>query len=328
MPESKSKVLKKSRWWTALTALAAVVLGLSSLLFFLTPEEIKASLRDLDRTVFLLSLAVFLAGCVVTVFRWHACVGFRCNWWAAFHTMGVAHGANLLIPGRAGEPLRVFLLARLGVPAEFGVSGLVQERLADQILRVLFFGGALTLYQAEGEDTLLGRLLGLVLLTLVVTVLLIALVRGKKRVSRSMGSWLGRLPRVKSESVEKFVLETLTDLAGCMTRGEGRLALFWGFVAWVVLLWHTQLVLTSYFDSGTWAMACLILAFAPATSPTQPGIFHGVALGAMMLLGATRVPALQASIILHGIQMVIFGVWGVAGWLYLERFSRALGGED
>ena len=133
-----------------LSVVAAVVLGMSSLLIFLTPQEITDAFWHLDLRNFGLSLGLFLLGCLVTAERWRACLSYRATRSQAFHTMGICHAGNLLIPGRIGEPLRVFLLAELDVPAEYGTSGVVQERLADQLLRVLFIAAAIVLAGVGG----------------------------------------------------------------------------------------------------------------------------------------------------------------------------------
>lgn len=320
--------------WTVLSVVAAVVLGMSSLLIFLTPREITESFLHLDPKKFGLSLGLFLLGCLVTAERWRACLSYRATRGQAFHTMGVCHAGNLLIPGRIGEPLRVFLLAELDVPAEYGTSGVVQERLADQLLRVLFIAAAILLTGVGGGGELGSRLIGVTLATLVTVGVFVTVVKSRKSVARTLGVWLGRLPRLTQESVEKFTLRTLSDLGSAWTRPGGRLALFWGLIAWVAFALHTDLILSSFFTQNTLAYSCLILALSPATAATQPGLFHGMALGAMMMLGADKVPALQGAVVLHMVQMVLFTLWGTFSWFAIARVlrrratQRALGVED
>ena len=100
------------------------------------------------------------------------------------------------------------------------------------------------------------------------------------------------------------------------------MALLWGLAAWVAFTLHTDLILSSFFTGNTLAYSCLILALSPATAPTQPGLFHGMALGAMMMLGADKVPALQGAVVLHMVQMVVFTVWGTFSWFAIARVLR------
>ena len=302
--------------------MAAVVLGMSSLLIFLTPQQIFDAFLHLKLQEFWLSIALFLLGCLVTAARWRACLSYRATRSQAFHTMGVCHAGNLLIPGRIGEPLRVFLLAEMDVPAEYGTSGVVQERLADQLLRVMFIAAAILLADVGGGGELSSRLIGVSLATVVSVGVFVTVVKSRKAVARTLGVWLGRLPRLTSESVEKFVLRTLSDLGSAWTRPGGRVALLWGLAAWVAFTLHTHFILSSFFAGNTLAYSCLILALSPATAPTQPGLFHGMALGAMMMLGTDKVPALQGAVVLHMVQMVVFTVWGTFSWFAIARVLR------
>lgn len=236
--------------------------------------------------------------------------------------MGVAHAGNLLIPGRIGEPLRVFLLAELDVAPEYGTSAVVQERLADQVLRVVFLAATLVLTGMSGGGVLAWRMLAVTLATVTVFGLLVALIRNRKSVSESLGYWLGRLPRLNAQTVSSFVIRTLEDIARSGDRPGGRKALFWGFLSWLIFAVHTDLILRSFFPEQTLAFSCLILAFSPPTAPTQPGLFHGMALAAMMMLGAEQVPALQGAVVIHMMQMVVFTVWGVVSWFALGRRIR------
>jgi len=305
-----------------LSALGAVVLGMASLLIFLTPQQISEAFLELDRQDFAFSSLLFLLGCWITAERWRACLSYRASRWKSFHTMGVCHAANILIPGRAGEPLRVFLLAQLDVPAEYGTSGLVQERLADQVLRVVFVGATIMVVGVAGGEEMGSRLLGISLATAVSVGVIVTVVKSRKSVARTLGIWLGRLPKLTREVVEKFTLNTLTDLGAAWSRPGGKRALFWGLAAWVIFAFHTDLILASYFKHDTLAYALLILAFAPATAPTQPGLFHGMALGAMLMLGADKVSALQGAVVIHIMQMVVFSLWGLLSWFAIARALR------
>jgi lysylphosphatidylglycerol synthase-like protein len=302
-----------------LSVVAAVVLGMSSLLIFLTPQQIVDSFWHLQPREFGLSVAVFLIGCWITAERWRACLGYRASRWVAFHTMGVCNAGNLLIPGRIGEPLRVFLLAELDVPVEYGTSAVVQERLADQLLRVLFLAATILVADVGGGGELGSRLVGVTLATVVLVSLCVTVVKSRTAVARTLAIWISRLPKLTQESVESFVLRTLSDLGTAWSRPGGKTALFWGLLAWIVMAAHTELILASFFTKNTLACALLIMALSPTTAPTQPGLFHGMALGGMVIMGVDKVPALQAAVVIHMIQMVVFTLWGATSWFALAR---------
>lgn len=305
--------------WTLISVIAVVVIGMGSLLIFLTPTQIIEAFEDTKPHELGISMIFFVLGCWFMSERWRACFGYRAGRWEAVHTMGVANTGNILIPGRLGEPLRIYLLARLGVPAEYGTSALVQERLADWIFRAAFVAAAISLTGMENGEKLGSRLVGITLVSLAVGSLVVLIVRRRVAISRRVSKSLGKLPKLREESVQSFVLRLLNDLAECWTHPGGKAALFWGLVAWIAWTYHTKFVLDSFFPAHTLAMACLIQSFTPATAPTQPGLFHGMAVAGMMVLGADKVLALQAAVVIHMIQMLFMNLWGVFSWFAIDR---------
>ncbi len=312
---------------TVFSVIAAVSIGLGALLLFLTPRQIGEAFALTRPREMGLSMLFFFVGCWLMVERWRSCLSYRADRGKAFHTMGVCNAGNLLIPGRAGEPLRVYLLARLGVGAEYGTSALVQERLADWMLRVVFIGFAILLSNTGSGEELASRLVGSLLISLAVILVLVGLVRRRETVARLLGKSLGKLPRLQPDSVESFLQRMLKDLSEVWTHPGGRMAVLWGFLAWLVFSFHTKYVLDCFIDHDTLAMSFLLLALTPATAPTQPGFFHGFAVAAMLIFGAEKVPALQAAVVAHMIQMVVFSLWGIASWFAIDRML-ALDSED
>lgn len=297
----------------------ALVLGTSALLLFLTPRQIVESVRVVGWNSWLLSTLFFLLGCLAAALRWRACLNFRASFWPAFHSLGVANAGNLHIPGRVGEPLRVYCLARGGLEAQYGTSGVVQERLGDQILRVMFFALALVLGGMSDGGDVQARLLGIVGVTLALALALIFLIKIRSKVARVLGLWFSKLPKLTASGVEEFVLSMLTDLSESWRRPGGRSVLFWGLVSWLLFMLHTEQILQVFLPGQALALAAVVMATAPTTAPTQPGLFHGIAVAAMILFSAERTLALQATIVLHLTQTVLFSLWGMASWFVLMR---------
>lgn len=301
----------------------ALLLGTGSLLLFLTPAQILESVSLVSWQRLGQSYLFFLLGALAAVLRWRACLNFRVSTADAFHSVGVALGANLHIPGRVGEPLRVFCLTRRGLAAEYGTSGLVQERLWDQIFRVVFFAFALVLGGLSDGADLSARLTGIVVVTVGLLLALVFLIHFRERVSKVLGSWFGRIPKLSSEGVEGFVFTTLGDLAESRRRPGSPKALIWGLLCWGLFMIHTQLILEAFLPGDTLALAAVLMATVSPTAPTQPGLFHGVALATLLLFSADRTLALQAIIVLHLMQTLFFSVWAMTSWFILMRDEPA-----
>lgn len=305
--------------WTFLSMAAAVIAGMASLLLFLAPSDIVEAFQATGVSGLRVSIAFFFIGCWLTVERWRANLNFRVGRTECAHSMGVAHAGNLLIPGRVGEPLRVFALARLGVCPEVGTSALVQERLLDQVLRVVFVGLSLLIVGASFGGDLAQKLLLTASLAVIGLAGSVLLVRSRVSVSQRVGVWAGFIPRVRTETVSRYLLSTLDDLADNWSSSGSRKAVLWAFLAWLVFSVHYLAVLKLFFPERTLAMCFLMMAFSPVTAPTQPGVYHAMIAGALMMLGADKVPAIQVSVVLHMIQMVGFALWGGLSWVLLHR---------
>lgn len=305
--------------WTAVTVALALLAGTASLLIFLTPAEIRDSFAVMNPTALSYSMVFFFLGLILSVERWRACLNYRGTWWESFHTLGVASAGNIFIPGRIGEALRVFLLARRGVGAEYGSSGLIQERLGDQMLRVVFIAVVILTLGLSSGQSLGSRMWAVCTATAAAFAALILVVRHRREVSREAGRWIGKLPRLTPEMVSGYVDRTLDDLAHSWEHPGSKMAVVWGTLAWLAFTVHTMYVLEPFFGHDTLIMSLLIMALTPATAPTHPGVYHGLCLAALGILGVERIPALQAAIVLHMIQMVVYTVWGLFGWWLLQR---------
>ncbi len=302
-----------------LSAVLALLLGFGVLAYFIPPHEWIQALEEVPRPYLLGSVALFLMGCLTVSLRWRACLAYRIGYMEAFHSQGIAMGGNLLIPGRTGEPLRVYALARRGLPAEFATSAIVQERLADQLFRLLFFAAALMVGGAGGakEDTDF-RLLGIVLTTLALFGLLALMIRYKMAMADFSGRWLGRLPKVNADTVERFVRETLTDLATVWSRPGGPAAAGWGLLGWLFFLGHMMCLFPVFFGAKSLYFALIAMCFGSPTSAGKPGGYHLVNTAVLVAFSAGKAAALKAVVVIYLFQTLIYSLWGIVGWFALR----------
>ena len=304
------------------------MIGFGALAYFSPPSEWIAALGQVPRQNLALGGGLFACGCLSISIRWRACLSYRVSFLQAFHSQGIAMAGNLLIPGRSGEPLRVYALAQRGLPAEYATSGVVQERLADQLFRVLLFATALMLGGSGGRQSADYRLLGIILATLALFGVLALLVRYHLAVASFSGRWLGRLPKLNASTVERFVRSTLLDLALMWTRPA---ALVWGGVAWLFYTAHMSTVLEAFFPNDGLEMACVCMSFGSPTTSGKPGGYHLVLVAAMMAFSADKGIALKAAVVLFLFQVAFYSLWGVASWFALKagpKLTAPVGAEE
>lgn len=301
-----------------LSAFFGFVLGMLLLAYFISPSQWLVAVRQVSISNLLWASFFFFLGCLAMTERWRACLAYRMSMVPAFHSLGVAMAGNLLIPGRSGEPLRVYAVAQQGFPADLATSAVLQERLGDQLFRLLFLALALLIAEADGQTGANYRLLGIVLGTLGVFAAIGLMVRYRIALARSSGRWLGKLPKLTPETVEAFVRNTLTDLSTMWSRPGGRQALVWGALSFGIFLVSTNFVLQSFFGSESFVMACVVMAFAPPTASGKPGYYHFLLTASMMVFSADKELALKAAVVLHFFQGIVYPIWGAAGWFLLR----------
>lgn len=265
------------------------------------------------------SVFFFALACLTASERWRACLSFRVGKKEAFYSLGAAMAGNLWFPGRMGEPMRVYLLTRCGLAGEYGTSGVVKERLADQVLRLLFMSLALVLITMKGGQASTGRLMGGLAATTILFLLLKLAIRSHQWLASLASRLAEKTPLLNPQKVSRIVQGTLLDLADTWSQPGGKRSVVLGLLTWLFFTLHTEHILSSFVSQETFAMALLLMALTPATAPTQPGIFHGLAVASLVLAGCDKEPALLAAVVLHLCQVVLFTIWGVLGWWVLSH---------
>lgn len=303
-------------WKAVLSALALFGLGLAFLAYFIAPQQWVASVRVVPGQSLVSAAFFFAAGCLAASQRWRACLAYRVSFSQAFYSLGVANGGNLLIPGRSGEPLRVYALVKRGLPAEFATSGVVQERLADQIGRIAFF--ALAMVLAPMKSSAHHRMLGILVGTIALFALTGLMIRYRRVLAHYSARTLGRLPLLSPALIERFVRDTLADLASMGSRPGGVQALVWGGLTWGLFTVHTELILAHFFGAASLVMSLVTMAFGTPTAAEKPGYYHFLVVASMMIFSAPKELALRASVVLFFYQGFFYVLWAVIGWYRLR----------
>ena len=304
----------------------ATILGVGVVLYFVSPSEIVSAVTAVRRDSWFFTTFFFLVACLTAAERWRACLSYRVGRAEAFCSLGACMAGNLWFPGRLGEPLRVYLLSRCGLPGAYGTSGVLKERIADQVLRLLFMSLAIVLVTMEGGKAATGRLGGGIMATCLLFLALKLAIKYHQKLATLAGRIAEKTPLLDSEKVSRLVQGTLLDLADTWVQPGGKSALVLGLMTWLFFTLHTEHVLVNFVSTETFAMALLLMALTPTTAPTQPGIFHGLAVASLVLVGMDKQQALLAAVVLHLMQVVLFTIWGVFGWLVLsgeKSFERA-----
>lgn len=303
--------MKSTVFWTVVTA---------ALLGWLTYRyidlvELWRLLQLADPGPLVLSGLFFLLGLAAHAWRWWVLANRQPTFMTVLHVGNIGLAGNLIIPGRAGEPLRIGLLAAKSTCGVGQVTGsVVSERLIDQFLRCGFLAGALVLSGGGNTGQRLGPALGTLAGLTLLTVLFVAFHQG---VARWTGKVLGKFPKLSSELVEGTVIDTARNIQSMYREGTGPPAVFGSLLCWVFFLLHVYFCLVALGEGTWWPVAFMVMAACTPTAPTQPGLYHGtvVLVLAALSIGAER--ALAWAILLHAFQCLLMPLTGAIGMLSL-----------
>lgn len=274
---------------------------------------------------------------VVRVIRWRVLlepVG-SVRFAPAFRATVMGFAATALLPGRVGEVLRPYVLARregLSVSATFAT--IVVERLLDVVAIMLLFGAAVAFADSarDGDLQLLGVVrvsaAGLGLGAGVVLVLAFLAAGDPDRVERVIdraGAVLpGRMARAVGGVSRRFA-----EGLGILRRTRILVGAFvWSLVLWALVgggLWLASAAFGIALPlSG--AATLLVLVSIGVAVPTPAGIggYHAAyQVGATSLYGASDEAAVGAALVLHVISFLPVSVLGV---VFMAQEGVRLGG--
>jgi hypothetical protein len=240
----------------------------------------------------------------------------------------IGFAASSVLPMRAGEVLRPYLLARregLSVTATFAT--IVVERILDLVTVLLLLAAYLLAFDpgmAARDSALFAavRLGGLAVapVTAVALVLMFVLAGHPEWLQ----AWVLRAERIlpaRASGAVAGVTRLFASGLGVLRRPERLLAsLGWSIVLWLVTCGETWTVARAFHIEmsfpGSWLMMVLLVVGVAVPTPGAVGGFHeAFRLGATSFFGADNDAAVGAAIVLHATSFVpvtVLGFWFAA----------------
>jgi glycosyltransferase 2 family protein len=290
-------------------------------------REVWAETRRADPWLLVLALAATGVTYVLRALRWQyllAPIG-PTRFSTAFRTTIIGFAASALLPARAGEVIRPYLLAkREGLSATSAFATVILERLLD-LLTVLLLFASFVFFGAAGvvarDPTQLARVtfggtvaaVGAILAAIVC----FALAGHPERLGRLTLSIERFLPAALARTAARFVETFAQGLA--VMRQPGRLvaALALSFPLWISIaagIWLTSRAfhITFPFSASFLVMTMLVVGVAVPT-PGAIGGFHAFfQFSVETFFGAPHDRAVGAAIVLHAISYLPVTIVGVA----------------
>jgi len=330
---------------TALVLVAGVALAVRTV----DTDRVVAALRGGDPGILALAAGVYVLSWPLRGRRYDdilAAMGRRCGFSFLTAAVFVSQLANLVVPARAGDGVRAYLLkTRREVPYATGVASLTVERLSDLLALVSLGAVALAGLAASGRTVAPERartaLLGAAAVgTAAVGLALLvgAVARSGWRPPARVGRWVGgtRFSRIVG-ALGRFgtdVEVVATDSRALARIGAGSLAV------WALDVLTAVLVVRTVVGSGVFSVPVLLAVgtlavtvgnLAKVLPLSQGGIgLYEAAFTALVVavspIGAAT--ALAAAILDHAIKNAVTVVGGAVAALGLSVSREALGTES
>jgi hypothetical protein len=320
----------------AVVALAVAMLG-----WFLQGANLREVWTEIQGgRIELLALALAVTGLtyVLRSVRWQYLLlplG-RPSFAMVFKTTVIGFAASTLLPARAGEVVRPFLLARrTGFSATSAFATIIVERLLDLLTVLLLFGFYLAFYDPgtdAGNSTVLRALKSGGMVAGAASVAgLIFMMMAAGHPDR-LASWALRVERVLPARVASAVANLVrTFLEGlAVVRQPRRLAMagllslpLWLSIA--VGIWATTLAfhIDMTYPGAFLMMAVLVVGVAVPTPGAVGGFHKAYQIGAVAFFGAANDRAVGAALVLHAISFVPVTI---AGAIFMAQEGLSLNG--
>ena len=288
----------------------------------------------------LLGLAIVLTGAtyVLRALRWQyllAPIG-RTHFGTAFRATVIGFAASFLLPARAGEVIRPYLLARkerLSATAAFAT--IILERLLDLVTVLLLFGVFVATIDSTGgagDPAAFARVKVGGQLAAVAAVIGLGMFFTLARHPERIGRWALRVERVLpaklARAVARFVESFAQGLAVMRQPGRLLVALAWSFPIWLSIaagIWLTSLAFHITFPfAGSFLVTMLLVVGVAVPTPGAIGGFHtAYQIAVQTFFGAPDDRAIGAAIVLHAVSFVPVTILGI---VFMAQEGLTLGG--
>ena len=247
----------------------------------------------------------------------------------------IGYMANNVLPLRAGEFVRVYVVARRWRAAGAGPGGrghgfwttlatLVVERMLDSLFIVAMLAGLVLVIPVPA--VLQWAAAGLLTIDLLGIAVLVGLAVAPGPCQRLIARLLGRWPALRARAHRVF--DTFVHgLEGVRAWDHTLPILLWTGIVWVIPALSAWAMLHAMNFHLPWLAGVTVLVFvglgvAIPSAPGYVGVFHAAAVLAVGLFGVTQSAAVGYALVFHASQIVPVTL---VGWLFLLREHVSLG---
>ena len=301
-------------------------------------DRVWASVTSARTDLLLLSLALNMGTFVIRAERWQYLLGplGKTRFSTVFRTTVIGFAASALLPARAGEVIRPYLLARReGLSAAAAFATILVERILDLVAVLLLLATFLIWFDPglEARDSAVFsaiRFGGLIMAPIALAALLVMFFMAGH--PERLHTWLLKAEAILPARFARAIAMLAKTFAEGFTvvRRPERLvaALAWSLVLWAMIaagIWTLSLGFGIDMPfTGSWLMLAPLVVGVAVPTPGGVGGFHeAYRIVATSFFGADNDAAVGAAIVLHAFSVVPVSVVGL---LFIVQDGLKLGG--
>jgi hypothetical protein len=242
---------------------------------------------------------------------------------SAFRTTVVGFAASFLLPARAGEVIRPYLLARQeGLSAMSTFATIVIERVLDLIAVLALL--AMFIWGVSESGGVSAALLGSIRVSALLAGVAAFVLMGLMLLLASHPERIGQLALRAGRILPSRLAHTVGALARTFSEGLAVmrtpkplfLALLWSFPMWIVMAaeswWVTRAFGIEMSFQGSFLLQAILVVGVAVPTPGAIGGFHeAYRLGVTTFFGASNDEAVGAAIVLHAVSFIPVTLLGV-----------------
>ena len=286
----------------------------------------------------LLALAVTIGTFVVRAERWQYLLGplGPTRFSTVFRTTVIGFAASAVLPARAGEVIRPYLLARReGLSATATFATIIVERILD-LVAVLMLMAAFLIWFDPGMESRNSKAFetvrygGFVMAPVAIATLAVMFFMAGH--PERLHGWVLKAEAILPARIAGMIARFAQTFAEgfAVVRSPARLAaaIAWSLVLWIAIasgIWAVSIAFGIVMPfTGAWLMLGPLVVGVAVPTPGGVGGFHeAYRFGATAFFGAEENTAVGAAIVLHAISI---GPVIVAGLIFILQDGLKLGG--
>jgi hypothetical protein len=301
-------------------------------------SQVWASVTKARTDFLLLSLALTCGTFVVRAERWQYLLGplGKTRFSTVFRATVIGFAASAVLPARAGEVIRPYLLARReGLSATAAFATIIVERILDLVAVLLLMAVFLVWFDPgiEARDSKAFQAVrfgGLMMAPVAVGMLAVMFFMAGH--PERLHAWVLKaeaiLPARIAAMIARFAQTFAEGFAAVRSPGRLAAAMAWSIVLWVAIasgIWAVSIAFGIAMPfTGAWLMLGPLVVGVAVPTPGGVGGFHeAYRFGATAFFGADNNTAVGAAIVLHAISV---GPVTIAGLLFIVQDGLKLGG--